>query len=545
MINKFELVFLLRKYGINAGNLIDNNKNILKYGKYKNIEDILNFLISKNIKPENIEKCPSVLLKNTVSEIEKNYNFLTGKNIKVENCLHLLNYDIDEMNKVYNLIITRIGEQPLLAAPSILTGDSERMSGFIDALENTIGINFMQSNWACLLYGSDELLYDILKLPQIEYNNITKTYNKNILSPAIFKRNSSNEIRKILEMPHWNYEKYNVSFTQSIWNRNSKQVEEILNLPFWNDDKFSNIISPSMWLRTPNEIVEILSLSYWSNSKFDKLLTKNIWHKTKEQIEQILNLPYWNDNRFNNLLESNIWQKTPKQIKSILSLSYWNDDKFDKLLTPSLWYKTSKQIDEILSLSYWNDERYKHLLTPSIFGKDVSQIEEILNLPFWNNKKFDKLLTPVIWNKSSIQIEKTLNLPYWNDPNYCSLLSSTIWLIDDDKIKNVLLLLDNKKIINSLNPSIVSIKLENIIEIIEIFEKNNILDFIKPSIFRKDPREIEYKIQYMLDNNIPLIVDNKLNGIFNRSDANMKIKHNISINELFELYESKENLRGK
>lgn len=41
MINNNELIILLNKYGIDGKKLIKNNPNVLIYGKYNQIKDIL------------------------------------------------------------------------------------------------------------------------------------------------------------------------------------------------------------------------------------------------------------------------------------------------------------------------------------------------------------------------------------------------------------------------------------------------------------------------------------------------------------------------
>ena len=52
--------------------------------------------------------------------------------------------------------------------------------------------------------------------------------------------------------------------------------------------------------------------------------------------------------------------------------------------------------------------------------------------------------------------------------------------------------------------------------------------------------ELYAKTMYLLDNNINIIIDNKLNPIYNMSNTNMKVTYGVSLEELIEKYKKKE-----
>ena len=52
--------------------------------------------------------------------------------------------------------------------------------------------------------------------------------------------------------------------------------------------------------------------------------------------------------------------------------------------------------------------------------------------------------------------------------------------------------------------------------------------------------ELYAKTMYLLDNNIDIIIDGKLNPIYNMSNTNMQITYGISLKELIEKYKKKE-----
>ena len=52
--------------------------------------------------------------------------------------------------------------------------------------------------------------------------------------------------------------------------------------------------------------------------------------------------------------------------------------------------------------------------------------------------------------------------------------------------------------------------------------------------------ELYVKTMYLLDNNINIIIDGKLNPIYNMSNTNMKVTYGVSLEELIEKYKKKE-----
>ena len=93
MIGQYSLKILCEKYRLNSNKIVNKNNNILEYGEYQSINQILDYLINKlSIAPINIEKCPSILYRN-IENIKQNVNFLKAQKIvfnNIESCLHVL-----------------------------------------------------------------------------------------------------------------------------------------------------------------------------------------------------------------------------------------------------------------------------------------------------------------------------------------------------------------------------------------------------------------------------------------------------------------------
>ncbi len=192
-----------------------------------------------------------------------------------------------------------------------------------------------------------------------------------------------------------------------------------------------------------------------------------------------------------------------------------------------LFKRSYAQVLEILDLPYWKETDqegnliFKDLLTPTIWSSNSEQIKAILDLPYWKEKDqegnliYKDLLTPTIWSSNADQIQAILDLPYWNVPIYKHLLTPSIW----------------------------SIKPKRITECIETLEAYGLERFISSSILKKSKKQIIALISYLIDKNILIVIEEKLNLIFNMAPCVMKEKYNINLKDLVEKYKEEKPLK--
>ena len=110
----------------------------------------------------------------------------------------------------------------------------------------------------------------------------------------------------------------------------------------------------------------------------------------------------------------------------------------------------------------------------------------------------------VLANAKLEDIQKLLQLPYWVDEKYERLLTSSVIANSKSMIK----------------------KLPNLIKLAEYYE---IAEFINYSYLKNSPSQNFALINYLLENNIPLIVNNKLNPLFLRTSGVLKKKYSIDL----------------
>lgn len=156
----------------------------------------------------------------------------------------------------------------------------------------------------------------------------------------------------------------------------------------------------------------------------------------------------------------------------------------------------------------------------------------------WNNPKFQRLLTPNIWKSSYTNIKDILKMPEWQEQKFEGLLTSNIWKNSFETIKSKMLMpcFKDQKYQHLLVPSIFSISISNIEKGISLFEKYGISQYITNKCLRLETTTLELLINYLIDNNISLLVEDgdniKLNPILSCEKGKLKEKYNIDLEEI-------------
>ena len=171
-----------------------------------------------------------------------------------------------------------------------------------------------------------------------------------------------------------------------------------------------------------------------------------------------------------------------------------------------LYLLSYNSVIEILDLPYWSDPKFKDLLTSNIWNSNAEEVQTILSLKEWDDPKFQGLLTSSIWKSNAKSVQQKLSLPYWNDKKYLKLLT----------------------------PSIFTITQKRIIDAIEVAETFGIENWITITFLRKSKIQLLALIHYLQDNQIPLIINEKLHPFFSAAPSILKAKYHIDLKSLVE-----------
>ena len=150
------------------------------------------------------------------------------------------------------------------------------------------------------------------------------------------------------------------------------------------------------------------------------------------------------------------------------------------------------------------------VISVSIGINSIEEIQEIINSKEF--KEHPELFTSTTLAHAKLkEIQALLELPYWKDEKYRRLLTSSV-------------LANSKSIIK---------KLPVLFKMAEDYDIDN---YLNVSFLRKSPSQNYALINYLIDNDMPLVIDYKLNSIFSYQPVVLKKKYNIDIKQLMQDY---------
>lgn len=211
-----------------------------------------------------------------------------------------------------------------------------------------------------------------------------------------------------------------------------------------------------------------------------------------------------------------LYKRSYQEVIRILDLPEWNNPKFKHLFTSNIWLTNSENIKAILALKEWDNPLFKPLFTASIWNSNPDKIKMILELEEWNNPLFQKILTPNIWNSNYENVKAIITSKLWQDNRFKHLLSKSIW---------------NKNI-------------KKIEKVVETMIKLSLEDYITIKCLNLSPIQIRALYKYLINNKIDVILDNKLNPIFNASPTVLLYRYGINLKQLVEEEKQKEKNNG-
>ena len=234
-----------------------------------------------------------------------------------------------------------------------------------------------------------------------------------------------------------------------------------------------------------------------------------------EKIQAIINSEEFKEHRelftSTTLAKSNV-----EKIREMLNSEEFK--KYPKLFTSETLAKSNvEKIREML-----NSEEFKEhpeLFTSSTLAhSNIEKIQAIINSDEF--KKYPELFTSQVLARAKIEdISELLKMPYWSDERYKNLLTSTIVARSKQMLKKLPILF-------------------------EMAEEYQIENNINTSFLTLSPSQNYALINYLLDNNLPLVIDNKLNTIFGKQPIVLKKKYGIDIKELMKKYPYENNIGG-
>lgn len=252
-------------------------------------------------------------------------------------------------------------------------------------------------------------------------------------------------------------------------------------------------------------------------------LKSNFLYKRKySEVLNVLNLPYWKNNLYKHLLTPTIWNSNYQEITTIINIfsNLTEEQKiiFMPLLTSNIWNSSSNEVSKIIGIFTILNKKQKELfyptLTSNIWSSNPNDIKAIIdifsNLNDNQKKVFIPFLSSTIWRSSPENIKAIINSKIWEQ--FPNLLSKSIWTKNINKIE----------------------------KIIEIMQELGIEKYTTITCLNLAPIQIKALYNFMIKNNIDVIIDDKLNPIFNLTPSKMLTQYGINLKALVAIEKERE-----
>jgi len=378
----------------------------------------------------------------------------------------------------------------------VLSTTPQQLEETYEYVERKYGVNAIEKITSILCVPKDKII-------DIESLNIPNMNKNDILSIAVGV-NDIKEIIKIIQSKE--FKDYPELFTSTVLA--SAKLEDIIKIINSEEFKKHPELFTSQVLANAKleNIIKIINSEEFK--KYPELFTSQVLaHAKLEDIIKIINSKEFKD--YPELFTSQVLANAKlENIIKIMNSKEFKD--YPELFTSTVL--AHAKLENIIKII--NSEEFKK--HPELFTSEVlahAKLEDIIKIINSEEfKNYPKLFTSEVLARTKLEDIKTLlNLPYFKEEKYKHLLTPSLLA----KAKNVIK------------------KLPILFEIAMNFE---VEDYITTSYLLKSPSQNYAIISYLNDNNLPFVVDGKLNSMFNFQPMVLKKKYNIDLKEIMEMY---------
>ena len=494
MIEEYSLKLLCDKYGVSKENIVNKNNNILSEGEYEDIDKTLDYLISElKVSKTNIEKCPSILYRN-VNAIKNNIDFLKQKDVSfssIESCLHVLSSEPNDLKDTYDYVEENYGVESINKNTSVLSCDKDLVIAVeklgLDKKQNlTIAVN-VEFGFTTLDEVKNLLNSEGYKLYPDLFTSTTLAHAK------------IEEIQKMIQSKE--YKEHPELFTSTtLAHAKIEEIQEMINSQEFKEH-------PELFTSTTLAHAKIKEIQEMINSKEFKehpeLFTSTTlaYGKIKD-IQEMINSKEFKE--YPELFTSQtIAHAKIKEIQEMIKSKEFKEHP-ELFTSEVLAHAKIKGIQEMIRSEEFKE--YPELFTSQTLSRaKIEDIQEIINSKEF--KEHPELFTSQTISHAKIEdIQKLLEMPYWNDIRYKDLLTSSVAA-------------KSKQMITKLPV------------LFKIAEYYKIDGYLNTSFLLFSPSQNFALINYLNDNNMPLIENDKLNMVFGKQPGFLKKKYGIDIKE--------------
>ena len=468
MIGEYTLKLLCDKYKLSSDKLVTKNNNILSSGEYKEIDDTLNYLINDlNINVRNIEKCPSILYRD-VKQIKDNVNFIKSKSLSFSNIETCLH---------------------------VLSTESDELKKTYDYVFKNYGLQAIEKITSILSVPVD-IISDVESLNICFANPIG---NLAVAQGVKFGSTNINELNKILQSKE--YQEHPEMFTSEVLaHAKLEDIQKIIQSREYQEHP--ELFTSQVLARARLEDIQKIIQSKEYQEHPEMFTSTTLAHAKLEDIQKIIQSKEYQEHP--ELFTSEVLAHAKlEDIQKILQSKEYQEHP-ELFTSTTLAHATLEDIQKIIQSKEYQE--HPELFTSEVLARaKLEDIQKILQSKEY--QEHPELFTSQVLAHAKLEdIQKLLQLPYWVNEKYERLLTSSVIANSKSMLK----------------------KLPNLIKLAEYYE---IDEFINYKYLKNSPSQNFALINYLLENNIPLVVNNKLNSVFSITSGVLKKKHGIDLKE--------------
>ena len=457
-----------------------------------------------------VNKNNNILTYGEYIDIDKTLDYLINKlNISgsnIEKCPSILYRNVVEIEKnVSFLRQQKISFSSIENCLHVLSTNSEDLVETYKYIEENYGVSALNKNTSALSCNK-ELIIEVEKL------NLNKDWNLTIAVSIEFDYTTIENVKVMINSVE--YKEYPELFTsQTLAHSNIEKIQVIINSEEFKEHR--KLFTSTTLAHSNIEKIQAITNSE-EFKKYPELFTsQTLAHSNIEKIQAIINSEEFK--KYPDLFTSTtLAHSNIEKIKAIINSEEFK--KYPELFTSeTLAHSNIEKIQGIIKSEEF--KKYPELFTSTTLANaKIEDIQKIIKSEEF--KEHRDLFTSTTLAHAKIEdISELLKMPYWKDDRYKKLLTSSIVSKSKQMLKKLPILF-------------------------KMAEQYQIENYINTSFLLFSPSQNYALINYLLDNNLPLVIDNKLNTIFGKQPNVLKKKYKIDLKELMNKYHYEENIGG-
>ena len=450
------------------------------------------------VSKENIvNKNNNILSKGEYEDIDKTLDYLINElkvNKKnIEKCPSILYRNVNAIKDNIDFLKQKdVSFSSIESCLHVLSSEPDSLKDTYYYVEENYGKESINKNTSVLTCPKDLVI-------AVEELGLNKDWNLLITSCIEFGTTTLEEVENIVNSIE--FKKYPELFTSTTLAH--AKIEEIQEMT--NSKEFKE--HPELFTSQTLAHAKIKEIQKMINSqefkKYPELFTsETLAHGNIKEIQEMINSQEFK--KYPELFTSTTLAHAKiKEIQKMINSQEFK--KYPELFTSTtLAHAKIKEIQERI-----NSQEFKE--HPELFASEtlahgnIKEIQEMINSQEF--KKYPELFTSQTLAHAKIEdIQKLLQMSYWNDIRYKKLLTSSV-------------VAKSKQMITKLPV------------LIRMAEYYKIDGYLNTSFLLFSPSQNFALINYLNDNNIPLIENDKLNMVFGKQPGLLKKKYGIDIKE--------------